>query len=231
MSEVEETKTRLVRQASRAIVGGFRPSEDPFASWFGRVRVALPHEAWPISDGKPMLALAQFNLTEIPYRPGNLSDIALITIFMDRDILPVHDNANGDGWLLRAYSTLDGLAPIQEETFPSHVKPFPIRWELIEADYPTWDDASQLELPRVVKENYHDLFQTQQGTKIGSWPFTVQSEIFWAPGKRHPACPEYVFQIDTEEKANWMWGDAGFGYFGRGTDENKDTWTLEWQCY
>ena len=26
------------------VVGGFRPPADPFTTWFGRFRVALPHE-------------------------------------------------------------------------------------------------------------------------------------------------------------------------------------------
>ena len=46
------------------------------------------------------------------------------------------------------------------------------------------------------------------------------------------ANPKYVFQIDTTGKGNWMWGDNGIGYFGKGTVEcTKDDWFLEWQCY
>ena len=60
----------------------------------------------------------------------------------------------------------------------------------------------------------------------------IQSEISWAPWQQHPISPEYVFQIDTSAKANWMWGDNGVGYFGRGTVTGRqDEWALEWQCY
>lgn len=64
------------------------------------------------------------------------------------------------------------------------------------------------------------------------WHTLIQSEIYWAPYNQHPAKPEYIFQIDSTEKGNWMWGDNGVGYFGRGTKEgHEDEWTIEWQCY
>lgn len=226
-----EARTKLVRKASRAVVGGFRPPDDPFASWFGSVRVSLPGETWPVWNGKPMMPLCQFNLKEIPYLPDNLVDIALIAVFVQQDDLPMFHTANGDQWLLRAYTALTDLVVIPEPADQGYIKPFPIRWEIVEEDYPTWDDASSLDLPAEIRENYDDLFDTQQGTKIGGWPFTAQSEIYWAPLNEHPANPEYVFQIDSETKAHWAWGDSGFGYFGRGTGIFRDQWTLEWQCY
>lgn len=41
---IEELRKQLVRRASRAIVGGFRPPDDPLVSWFGKVNVFLPGE-------------------------------------------------------------------------------------------------------------------------------------------------------------------------------------------
>lgn len=226
MKEVAALKKQLVRRASRAIVGGFRPSADPLASWFGKVNVAASEEDWPTSEGRPMMPLCQFNLTEVPFVPESLRDV----VFINQNELPI-GTPNGDGWVLRAYPTLDGLVALAPPADKGFIKPFPVRWELIEEDYPAWDDAASLRLPPEIDDNYHSLFETQQGTKIGGWPFTVQSEIFWAPRNQHPANPEYVFQIDSESKAHWSWGDAGFGYIGRGTGSARDVWTLEWQCY
>ena len=39
---------------------------------------------------------------------------------------------------------------------------------------------------------------------------------------------DFMFQIDSEEKASWMWGDCGIGYFG--LDDNGQ-WLFEWTCY
>lgn len=83
----------------------------------------------------------------------------------------------------------------------------------------------------LIEDNYFDIVKIKDGSKIGGWPHLIQSEIYWAPFNQPPTNPEYAFQIDNEEKAGWMWGDAGVGYFGRGTGQAKDTWALAWQCY
>jgi uncharacterized protein YwqG len=75
------------------------------------------------------------------------------------------------------------------------------------------------------------MFEHHPESKIGGWPYLIQSEVFWAPENRHPANPEYVFQIASERKAHWQWGDGGIGYFGRGTGDATEAWTLSWQCY
>lgn len=59
----------------------------------------------------------------------------------------------------------------------------------------------------------------------------VLNAIYRASWNRHPANREYIFQVDSEEKAGWIWGDAGTGYFGRGSGVAKDQWALAWQCY
>ena len=225
---VEEIRRRLVRKASVMSLGGFRPPSDPFTTWFGRIRVALPHEIWPTDDGKPMLPLCQINCAELPYKPDALSDIALISVFITQDELP-SDTPNGEGWSLRTYASLDGLVEIEEPKPTTLIKPFPVRWELIEEDYPIWDDVD-IKVPPEVEDNYYDLFVNRDGSKVGGWPTLIQSEIYWAPWNKHPANPAYVFQIDSEEKAHWAWGHAGVGYFGRGTGSATDQWAFEWQC-
>jgi uncharacterized protein YwqG len=227
--DLEEIKAQLKRRASQIIVGGFRPPEQPEVSWFGRVHLAQAHESWPMHAGKPMIPLCQLNLTEAPYVPPNLKDIALLTIFISADTLPL-DTPKGEGWELRAYASLENLTEIAEPDHGSRIRPFPIRWELIEEDYPSWEDVA-IALPKAIEDNYYDLFEVKNCSKIGGWPSLIQSEIYWAPFNRHPANPQYAFQIASEEKAHWMWGDAGVGYFGRGTGQASNTWTLAWQCY
>ena len=101
----------------------------------------------------------------------------------------------------------------------------------IEADYPVLDDLP-CALPREIEDDYYDRFPNVSGVKLGGWPTLIQSEIFWAPWNRHPHSPEYVFQIDSVEKGNWFWGDAGVGYFGRGTaDGHENDWSIAWQCH
>lgn len=102
------------RPACIAELGGFRPAEDPFASWIGRVLLARPDEGWPTTDGAPMLAVAQINMTELGCpRPDALGDVAMITLFVGPWDLPV-DEPNGVDRELRAYPSLEGLTPVPE---------------------------------------------------------------------------------------------------------------------
>lgn len=226
---MENLQQRLERKASIMVIGGLPPPKDPAASWFGKVRLARPSELWPAHRGKPMLPLCQINCSEMPYCPDHLSDLALITVFVSQDELPL-DAPNGEGWELRAYTRLHNLIEIAEPEHSNPIKPFPIQWQLCENDYPCLDDVT-IELSPEVEENFEDLFENQSRSKIGGWPTLIQSEIYWAPWNKHPANPEYVFQINSEEKANWWWGDAGVGHVGRGTGAAKNQWALSWQCY
>lgn len=118
------------------------------------------------------------------------------------------------------------LVPLAHQDTGSRIKPFPMRSRIIEEDFPCWEDIP-IKLPDDLADNYYDLFENVSGLKLGGWPTLIQSEIYWAPWNEHPAAPEYVFQVDSEPKVHWNWGDRGVGYFGRGTAEGKED---EWAC-
>lgn len=192
--------------------------------------MALPGETWPTTGSAPMHALCQLNLTELPFCPARLADLEMITVFVGPAELPV-DEANGSSWCLRAYKQLNELRPLEQVDSSSSIKPFPMTPRIIDEDYPCLEDVA-IDLPADVEDDYYDLFKNVEGFKLAGWPSLIQSAIYWAPWNQHPASPEYVFQIDSSEKANWMWGDCGVGYFGRGTVAGHvDDWTLQWQCY
>jgi uncharacterized protein YwqG len=227
---IEQFGNEIKRKAMVLNVGGFRPPENPLSSWFGKVEFCSEGENWPYSNEKPMLPLAQINLNDLSYIPKRLEGLSFITIFIDAENLPI-DTPNGEGWEIRTYKNIDELIPIDKPEISSHIKPFPMKAIEIEADYPCWEDIP-IECPEEIEDQYYDLYENSPGFKFGGWPSLIQSEIFWAPWNKHPASPEYVFQIDTEEKAHWSWGDGGVGYFGLGTTQGKeDVWALAWQCY
>jgi hypothetical protein len=230
------------RPACVAQLGGVRPPQDLLASWFGRVRVALPGERWPTTECAPMLALAQFNLRELPCRPPQaLADIALLTLFLGPWRLPV-DAPNGVNWALRAYPSLDDLVPLAEPT-PARagdpklrkgqdltLRPFPIRWqqrlELPCRDDIPWEllaawDAWAGDRPT------HE--RTCDGTKIGGWPYCIQSEVRWRTGGRPVEDGQYVLQLGSEHKAGLSWRFAGLGYVARQPGRGPDGWHLTWQ--
>lgn len=231
MNDIEKTfREKIKKKAIRMQIGGFRPPEDKYASWFGKVNFCSVGESWPESNGKPMYALCQLNLTELPYRPNGLDDIQFITVFIGPDNLP-DDSPNGVNWCLRAYKNIDDLVDLVPKKTAATIKALPMRPEILEEDYPCWEDLSH-ECPEELDDDCYDLFENQSGFKLGGWPSLIQSEIFWAPWNKHPIKPEYIFQIDSTEKGDWAWGDGGVGYFGRGTEVGKsDMWAVSWQCY
>lgn len=202
-------------------------------SWFGRVTLAAADERWPIAEGRPMMPLLQLRQDELPYVPEALKPFALITVFLATDaegrgIYPSYhiSTENGEGWLLRAYTRLDGLLPLEPPTSPVPIKPRPIIWESVNDDFPCWEDLTE-EAPEGLELNNRALYDlvgrelpTYEQTKVGGWPTCIQSSIELFDG--------YLLQIGTEDDAEWMWGDDGTAYLS--LDEEGD-WYIEWQTY
>jgi hypothetical protein len=227
---------RFMRPASVAQIGGFRPSDDPLASWAGRVCLALPGETWPTSAGEPMLAVVQLNLTEAPYVPAVLSDVALITLFVGPREMPVNE-PNGTNWELRAYGSLDGLGKLEEPVpaqaadskaakgAPTRYMALPIRWKQVD-DHPARED-----IPAELLDEYDELDDSDgapsphSGLKIGGWPLCVQSEVGW----NRVDGVEFALQVDSENRFGFTVGYGGVFYIGRRRNDGHDSWHADWQ--
>ena len=214
-----------LRKASIAQIGGFRPPDDPLTSWFGGHFLALPEESWPTNEHGAMLPLLQVRTDELPYVPPQFAGIRFLTVFIDSKELPIDVATNGDHWLIRTYDTLDGLVPM-ETPEGSWLRPFPIKWSLVEDEGPQWQDAWGIhpldafnELEDCI-ELFYDRYHRHLFTKIGGWPSYIQGGLY-DPDR-------FVFQISSEEKPRWMWGDNGNAYFY--LDENNE-WLMLWDCY
>ncbi|XOK62278.1 DUF1963 domain-containing protein [Paenibacillus elgii] len=233
VESIEKIKSRLKRPAVVFEIGGFRPPDDLLAPWFGKVTVAARDERWPtLSDGTPMWALGQVNLSALDYVPEALKDVAFLTIFFGPKH-PQQEDPNGTNWLIRTYASLEELAPLEQKKTSSHLKPFPMRPGEPVEDYPVWDggdipeDISDLILQLEDEgkiEDYHDLIELHGGFKIGGHPCFIQ------PGTSVGESFEFVLQIDSTEKGNLMWGhDSGCAYFFR--DPRTNEWRMTWDCY
>ena len=216
---LEELRDHL-RPASVAQIGGFRPPGDPCASWFGR-GVCLPGETLPTYKGRDLFPLLQINVRELPYVPAGLSGIGLLVLFHSRDEHPF-GKPHGEGWLIREYVSLEGLIPLPQSAEPDIVRPFPIRWSLVEDDAPGWEDAwSVLDLSAINADDeassaFFNDFSRYCQTKIGGYPYEIQ----------HGAgLDDYVFQVGSEGKAGWEWVDGGIGYYFK---DSSGEW--RWDC-
>ncbi|HEX9957160.1 MAG TPA: DUF1963 domain-containing protein, partial [Fibrella sp.] len=178
-----------------------------------------------------MIPLCQINLTEFAIKPALVRDLALITLFIDARKLPVDGDDNGTTWCLRAYKTLEEVAPIIPINLTSSIKPFQMLPEVVDQDFPQYEDCP-VPIPARFEEAYPTLFPNVDGIKVGGWPTLVQSEIQWNTTHSQTIEPSFAFQIDSVAKAGWQWGDRGVAYFGRGTTEGKSAeWTVAWQCF
>lgn len=111
------------------------------------------------------------------------------------------------------------------------VKPLVITYRVLERDLPDWDDVPpDLTIPESIEGEWEEHFGAAEGCKLGGWPSLIQSEIFWAPDNDHPADPEFVLQLESVAKANFVLLGEAVLHFGRGTGTSRDVWTLERQC-
>ncbi len=219
VNQARQQLDSLLRKAAVAEVGGFRPPDTYLTSWFGGPGVGLPGETLPIYNGKDMFPLLQVRIDELPFVTEAFVNTALFVLFMNREDLPF-DQPHVDGWMIREYASLNGLEPLALSSEADIVKSFPIRWNLIEGDAPGWEDLSEIvDWPQRDDDTntFHEAYKTYGGTKIGGFP----SEIQHGAGVK-----DFVFQIDSEPKANWQWGDGGIGYFHK----TEDAGHLAWQC-
>lgn len=246
MSAMSNKYGRSDRKAISLRPAANATAEDLAASWFGKVRLGLPGEKWPFWNGRPMEAICQINLRDLPFRPSQLEDLEMITLFMDG--LPASNRRNGEGWWLRAYPRISLLKPLACPAMQSELNPLPLVGTLLHEDYP-FDVIVDESLPEDLNLP-HDM-----GMKLGGWPtdfmkfdtWQLNDESMPVPAQpsstdfergsldawlEDPARPAYAFQIASLLECNWSRGDEGHAYFGRGTIPGKqDVWAMNWEWY
>jgi hypothetical protein len=197
-------------------------------SRFGRVTHGLPGEKWPNWEGTTLAPLLQLNLSDCPFRPSSMLDVAFLTLFIHPDRYP-EEEENGTAWCLRTYPSCHSLRPLDTPKCHWGVTEIALDHPILVEDYPCFQDLVEDVDDRdwvAISKNH----PTRDGIKVGGWPRLLQSEILWAPDKAHPAKPEYAFQVDGLSVADWSGGERGCVYLGRGTASgHKHTWCLQWQ--
>ena len=225
-----DLKKRLGRPASVIEFFGPPGEFELTGTLFGRVNAALPGEEWPVFGGRPMLPVAQFNVRDAPFVPETLAGVALIALFFGREALPV-DAENGEGWLLRAYPSLDELvalvAPAEFERFRGR----PARYRLLERDLPDWDDAANLDVPDDLAEDWEEFGAADESRRSAGGRRSFNPRSFGPRGASTRPRPEYAFQLARMDKLKTAIPADSFGYFGRGSGSSRDVWTFAWQAY
>lgn len=216
------------KDASIAHIGGFRPDLSGVHSWFGGQFFMLEDEAWPTCAGLELAPVLQIRVSELPSIPEQLADITLLTLFANPELLSTENpSENGDGWLIRSYSGIDGLVSKRPHNEIEYApRPFQIRWQARPAEGPGWSDIGRLiNYDDIMKDDEFfekclERYDASSSTKVGGWPPYIQE----GPGNVEG---DFVFQVSSEEKPRWMLADNGRMYFFRKEGE----WKMHWDCY
>lgn len=243
---INDIRQALAKPCTAFEVGGFRPSGDKTESWLGRVSLCRRDQVGPVYDkyGQPLWPLAQFYLPDLPYVPEQIRHLIYLTVFVgaewpERHGAPVD---NGEGWLIREYTTKDQLAlyEAQQETL---FKAFPLKPLLKERDMPLWDGGG---IPSLIEDKILDL-EEQFGLdyfedihrddehcyshKFGGYPSFCQSGIcdgdrdLDMSGEGH----QFVFQIASDSKVGINVIDGGCLMFARHPKTGE--WCLYYDFY
>jgi len=228
MTPLETIKKQLAKKATGFATGGFKPTNSMTESWIGRVYLYREDEGIPKDkNGKQMFPLFQVWLKDLPYIPDDLIGIKALTVFIAGEI-PVDLTPNGENWLIREYKETDVLVVKDLVNENSYLKAFPLKPEMIEADYPVWDGGGiPEELGNEILEledngeidDYYDIAEPVYSHKIGGYPTFCQPGIDFGEGF------EFMMQISSDEKANLNIVDSGTIFLA------KNTATGEWKYY
>ena len=219
-------------------IGGFRPSGEQTASYFGEIRVIKSDEVWPTHNGKSLWPVCQLNLTKAPFVPANLTDLSMIQVFVAEDCMLAgnvisnsSDKVPNSPFFIRCYRDIDALQPAVVPDHGSSILPFEARWnDDPSTDYPT-HDTMPIDFDALGIGDFYD----QDGidgvwrTKIGGWPSCIQSEPWW-DYREDGAEFEFALQINSEDKSKCWWGDGGSVYIARHRSD-PNLWAFDTQCF
>ncbi|NOR64115.1 MAG: DUF1963 domain-containing protein [Rhodobacteraceae bacterium] len=235
--DLEEARMVLESAAKPAVlgeIGGVRPEQGiaPQSCWGGRF-LGKEGEGAPIDSksGNEMQPVLQIVVHSLPMIPEHLEGVALINLWMDLKGHDFWEGTNGSGFIIREYSALDGLVPIDVAT-PSLLPEFPLFWTAPVMQTPSWEDFS-LQVPDSVAASSNDdwffnaslaeefeKLQEKHPIKLGGWPTWIQGAADFEENS-------FVFQVDSTDKGQFQIGDAGSVYFFK----TRAGWIATTDCY
>ncbi|MFZ4772691.1 DUF1963 domain-containing protein [bacterium] len=229
--QISEIKDKLRKKAVVFQTGGARPENNIFRqSWIGKVKLGYTEEACPIDvNQQPMFPLMQLCLADLPFIPKALQNTKVLTVFISSDFL---DDEEGN-FCIREYSNLEDLVEKDFGNSIEGVKPFPLFPQLIENDFPAWEDGDDISsdvadiilLREKGIEYREDIYEEKEAMhKIGGYANYCRGDhaIFKAGN-------EFLLQIATDYKAGLEIGQAGNIYFAKNLITNE--WQALWDAY
>lgn len=241
MDDLEKLVLPIIRPATKVVVKeSSRPPENSqLLSHFGGQPYFEAGEEWIKSkNGKHMQFIFQIFNTSALELPES---IKLIQFYYDWDEFPW--DTDNDGWYVRVYKELrtDRLVTIEKPTDLESSKYCEIEFQAIQS-LPDWEgidlyDSNASNLSCVLDED--EPWESYQKTvkkligeqyyrsQLGGYPKWVQGES--TPKNKNGENMSLLFQIDSEDNAELMWGDVGLIYVFYDEATGKIEFTL--QCH
>lgn len=241
IEDLEKLIVPLIRAATKIEVqsASMPPKNAHLLSHFGGQPYFEKGEKWPMTrSGRNMQFIFQvFNEEglELP------QEIKLIQFFYDWEEFPW--DTTDDGWLVKIYKELDvkNIVNIPRPAELDESKYCAIKFKPIKA-LPDWegidaacDKASAVscalnsEEPWDAYENAVKRLVGEEDylSQLGGYPKWVQGES--TPKNKNGEHMKLLFQIDSEENAELMWGDVGLVYVFY--DEKSGETAFNLQCH
>ena len=239
IQDLEELVRPLIKTASLIELQRVNkvPDNSEDISHFGGQAYFENGEEWPKSaSGKPMDFVFQiYNSPDLEM----IDDIKLVQLFYDWDEFPW--NRNEDGWKVKTYKELNpGNKQIIEKPKELEKSYFCLmNFKKIES-LPDWEgldlfSENALKLSCILNKdepwsNYSLIVNKLIGdnkfqSQIGAYPNWLQSEN--TPKNKNGEHMNFLFQIDSEDKAGLMWGDSGLVYVFYDSDTEEFGFTLQ----
>ncbi len=211
-------------------LGGKRPEKDNrHTSWWGGNFLGAKGETVPkgLNSGQEMIPLIQIRVDELPHIPAEISDVALLTLWMDPDAEIVDRASNGVEFVIRTYDSMDGLIPLgpgyrELENLPT----FQIYWTLLCGDVPEWEALEGVpESISLLDDDgwYFDHPARERRAELQeSMPIKLGGHSQWWQSPQQVEGGDFVLFLDSTSKGNFGFPAGGNGNFFR----TEDSWEL-----
>ena len=187
----------------------------PGASRMGGAPDLPPDMAWPHHNGRPMEFLAQIDFTAAAaaHALPDMPTTGWLALFCDFEGIYMHgsrgpgswhvDYFEGDAKSLRrtAYPGTPAIEFNFCEVQFAREDCVPTLWDTLSISDADWDDCEDL------NERINEADNYQPVHRLGGHPMLIQTFPDDYAGQ------EFLMQIDSDEEANFMWGDAGRLFF------------------
>lgn len=209
-------------------------------SMFSGIPKLLTSESWPCCGhcNQPMQLFVQLDSRELPIAAENPFGEGYLQVFYCTNEVKECD-MECEAYFPFANSTLVRVLGFDEkfssDTITSEVSDAlpqkTITGWIIKEDYPSNREFEDLGISLTDEQDeliYDSELEVLANDKLLGWPF-------WVQGVEYPDCPKcnkpmaYIFQIDSEDNLDFMFGDAGCAHITQ-CKTHRNQMAIAWAC-